>query len=59
MEDKFDAFLAKELPSANKSLAQKKLPPIEPLARKDWDAANSDSADAPAKLDPQTSWEHQ
>jgi len=59
VEDKFDAFLAKELPSANKSLAQKKLPPIEPLARKDWDAANSDSADAPAKLDPQTSWEHE
>ena len=59
VEDKFDAFLAKELPSANKSLAQKKLPPIEPLARKDWDAANSDSADAPAKLDPQTFWEHE
>jgi photosystem II stability/assembly factor-like uncharacterized protein len=59
VEDKFDAFLAKELPSTNKSLAQKKLPAIRPLARKDWDAANSDSADAPAKLDPQTFWEHE
>ena len=59
VEDKFDAFLAKELPSANKSLAQKKLPLIEPLTRKDWDAGNSDSADAPAKLGPQTFWEHE
>lgn len=59
VEDKFDALLAKELPSANKSLAQKKLPPIQPLTRKDWDAANSDSADAPAKLDPQTFWKHE
>lgn len=59
VEDKFDAFLAKELPSANKSLAQKKLPPIQPLTRKDWDTANSDSADAPAKLDPQTFWKHE
>jgi photosystem II stability/assembly factor-like uncharacterized protein len=59
VEDRFDAFLAKELPSANKSLAQKKLPPIQPLTRKDWDAANSDSADTPAKLDPQTFWKHE
>jgi len=59
VEDKFDAFLGKELPSANKSLAQKKLPPIQPLIRKDWDAANSDSADSPAKLDPQTFWKHE
>src|SRR6201987_431181 len=32
--DKFGAFLAKELPSANKSLAQKKIPLIEPFTRK-------------------------
>ncbi|HXY01381.1 MAG TPA: hypothetical protein VEI54_10710 [Candidatus Limnocylindrales bacterium] len=52
VEAEFDALLAKELPGVNKSLAQKKLPPIQPIARKDWDAANSgDSASSPKPSD--------
>src|ERR1700674_2785650 len=39
----FDAFAAKELPSVNKSLTQKKLEVIQPLTRKAWDAADADS----------------
>ncbi|HXM92894.1 MAG TPA: sialidase [Candidatus Dormibacteraeota bacterium] len=38
----FDAFVTKELPSINKSLRQKKLEPIKPLTRAEWDAANAD-----------------
>jgi len=47
VETEFDAFLAKELPAVNKSLAKHKLPAIQPLARKVWDAANADSDAAP------------
>jgi len=39
----FDAFLAKELPTVNKSLSQKKLAPIQPIDRKAWDAAEGGS----------------
>jgi photosystem II stability/assembly factor-like uncharacterized protein len=39
----FDAFLAKELPTVNKSLSERKLEPIRPIDRKSWDAADSDS----------------
>jgi photosystem II stability/assembly factor-like uncharacterized protein len=39
----FDTFVAKELPPVNKTLSQKKLEPIQPLIRKAWDAASSDS----------------
>jgi hypothetical protein len=39
----FDAFVTKELPTVNKTLSQKKLEPIQPLDRKAWDAANTDS----------------
>jgi hypothetical protein len=39
----FDAFVAKELPAVNKSLAQKKLQPIRLIDRKNWDATESDS----------------
>jgi photosystem II stability/assembly factor-like uncharacterized protein len=38
----FDAFASKELPAINKSLAQKKIEAIHPVARPAWDAANSD-----------------
>jgi photosystem II stability/assembly factor-like uncharacterized protein len=38
----FDSFAAKDLPAINKSLKQKKLPPVEPLTRKAWDAANAE-----------------
>jgi photosystem II stability/assembly factor-like uncharacterized protein len=39
----FDAFVAKELPAVNKTLSQKKLKAIQPIDRKAWDAADSDS----------------
>jgi len=39
----FDAFVTKELPAVNKSLSQKKMQPIQPIDRKAWDAANTDS----------------
>jgi photosystem II stability/assembly factor-like uncharacterized protein len=39
----FDSFIAKELPAVNKSLSQKKLEPVQPIDRKTWDAADSDS----------------
>jgi photosystem II stability/assembly factor-like uncharacterized protein len=38
----FDAFASKDLPAINKSLAQKKIEAIHPVARAAWDAANSD-----------------
>ena len=34
----FDSFVAKELLAINKTLKQRKLPAVEPLTRKDWDA---------------------
>jgi len=37
----FDSFVAKELQAVNKTLKQRKLTPIEPLSRKNWDAQNS------------------
>jgi hypothetical protein len=46
----FDSFIAKDLPAINKLLKQKKLQAIEPLARKSWDAANSDSEAATGRL---------
>jgi hypothetical protein len=39
----FDAFVAKDLPAVNKSLSQKKMEPIQPIDRKTWDAADSES----------------
>src|ERR1700680_2320792 len=39
----FDTLVARDLPAINKSLKQKKLPSIEPISRKAWDAANTDS----------------
>jgi photosystem II stability/assembly factor-like uncharacterized protein len=39
----FDSFAAKDLPGIDKLLKQKKLPPIEPLTRKAWDAANDET----------------
>jgi len=39
----FDVFAAKELPGVNASLAKKKLQPIRPLTREEWDKANSGS----------------
>ena len=39
----FDAVVTKELPAVNKTLSQKKLEAIQPMDRKAWDVANSDS----------------
>ena len=49
VETEFDALLTKELTAVNKSLSQKKLPPVQLLTRKEWDAANSGDNAAPAK----------
>jgi hypothetical protein len=57
VEKEFDAFVAQELPSVNKSLAQKKLPPIQPITRKDWDAANTGDNAATAKPGSEGFWE--
>jgi len=42
VETEFEGLIAKELPGVNKSLTQKKLEPIQPLSRNDWDAANGE-----------------
>jgi hypothetical protein len=53
----FESVLAKDLPAINKSLKQKKLQSVEPISRKAWDAANSDS-DSGAVAKPSASyWE--
>jgi photosystem II stability/assembly factor-like uncharacterized protein len=44
----FDAFVARELPTINKTLTKKKLELIQVLTRKAWDAANSREGGAPA-----------
>jgi len=43
VETEFEALVAKELPSVNKSLSQKKLEPVQQLTRKAWDAASGNS----------------
>jgi photosystem II stability/assembly factor-like uncharacterized protein len=39
----FDAFTAKDLTEANASLAKKKMQPVQPITRDDWDKANGGS----------------
>ena len=39
----FDGVVTKELPAVNKTLSQKKLEAIQPMDRKAWNVANSDS----------------
>lgn len=39
----FDAFTASELPKVNASLAKKKLKPIRPITRAEWDKENNPS----------------
>ncbi|HUJ32885.1 MAG TPA: hypothetical protein VLY23_16500 [Candidatus Acidoferrum sp.] len=39
----FDALVAKDLAEVNASLAKKKLQPIHPMTREEWDKANGDS----------------
>jgi photosystem II stability/assembly factor-like uncharacterized protein len=44
----FDGFVAKDLAEANTTLTHKKLEPIHPLSRAEWDKSNGQSADAGA-----------
>jgi photosystem II stability/assembly factor-like uncharacterized protein len=48
----FDAFVAKDLNEVNSSLKKKKLRPVQPLSREQWDKTNteSDSAGAPSGM---------
>ena len=57
VEAEFDALLAKELPGVNKELAKRKLQPIHPITRKDWDAANNSDDAAPTKPGSGGFWE--
>ncbi len=41
--NEFDAFVAKDLAPANKALAAKKLPPINPITHDAWEKANTDA----------------
>ncbi|HEV2426524.1 MAG TPA: sialidase [Terriglobia bacterium] len=36
----FDAFVSKDLAAANQSLTEKKLEPVQPVSRQDWEKAN-------------------
>ena len=55
--EQFDNLIAKDLPAINKSLKQKKLQPIEPLSRKAWDAANSETDNGPVVTPSASRWE--
>jgi photosystem II stability/assembly factor-like uncharacterized protein len=44
----FDAWTAKNLPQINAALAKKKLDPVNPLTRDDWDKASSSGSGAQA-----------
>ncbi|MGA6954227.1 MAG: hypothetical protein WBY73_03900, partial [Candidatus Acidiferrales bacterium] len=48
----FDAFVAKDLSGANSSLKKKKLEPVQPLSREQWDKTSneSDSTGAPSGM---------
>jgi len=48
----FDAFVAKDLNEVNSSLKKKKLRPVQPLSREQWDKTDteSDSAGAPSGM---------
>ena len=48
----FDAFVAKDLNEVNSSLKKKKLQPVQPLSREQWDKTDteSDSAGAPSGM---------
>ena len=53
----FESLLAKDFPVVNKSLKQRKLPSIEPISRKAWDAANSESETSAAVAPSGSHWE--
>jgi hypothetical protein len=56
VDAEFDALMAKELPTVNKELAKKKLPAIQPITRKDWDASNNAEDAAPTKPGAEGFW---
>jgi len=41
VEAEFDTLMAKKLPFVNKESTKRKVLPVQPVTRKDWDAANS------------------
>lgn len=47
-EKEFDTYIAKEVAAVNKLLAKKKVETVTPLARKAWDATNTESEAGPA-----------
>ena len=47
----FDAFAGKDLAEANTALKKKKLPPVEPPTRADWDKASSGGGASGAGMD--------
>jgi hypothetical protein len=53
----FDALLAKDLPPINKSLKQQRMPSIEPISRKVWDAANSEAEGGAVAAPSASHWE--
>jgi photosystem II stability/assembly factor-like uncharacterized protein len=52
----FDAFAAKDLVEANKTLTKKKLSPVQPITRKAWDAASESDSSSSAALFQATSF---
>ena len=44
----FDSFVAKDLRDVNSALQKKKLPPIQPMSRTDWNKSSAQSEAAPA-----------
>ena len=52
----FNTFAAKDLVEANKTLAKKKLSPVQPITRKTWDEANESDSTAAAALFQATSF---
>ena len=44
----FDAFVAQDLRDANSALQKKKLPPIQPISRQDWDKSSAQTETGPA-----------
>jgi hypothetical protein len=43
VESEFEAFVTKDLATLNKSLAKKKLDPVQPLLRSQWESASGDA----------------
>jgi hypothetical protein len=44
----FDEFIAKDLAAVNSALTNKKMDPVQPISREQWDKENSDSGSTSA-----------